>query len=734
MSITITHPQNSKITTQAVIRTKNTMYALGIFADRFPVHLYYGKKSRSADLTYRSWGSAFSPYYPEYGDGYMATTVSSEFPTFGMGDFRAAAIRVRDLSTGSDATEFSFRRMKKYKGRVAINAPIYGELPYAEADENTETLEMILDDAVTGCELHLYYTVFPESDVIARHMTLINKSKTPVSLEKCMSLCLDIPDSKYGLDLISTYGAHARERHVDRYKLSYGVHRITSRRGASSHMENPCILLCHPKATEERGEAYGFNIVYSGDFLDELEVDPSKKTRVLIGLGDETFSWRLEAGESFTSPEAVMTYSAHGIGEVSRNFHRFTRDHILPPEPFERRPVVLNSWEAFYFNIDGKLMEDFAAGAAEVGMDMPVMDDGWFGERRHDRAGLGDWYPHPSLFPDGLKAFVERAKAKGVKFGIWIEPEMVNPDSDLYRAHPEWALAAPGRVPLESRQQLVLDMGNPAVVDYLSDSFATCFKDVPLDYFKWDMNRHLSPVYSNVLPPERQKEASFRHMCGVYELFRRLRALFPNAMIENCSGGGGRYDLGMMKYSTQIWCSDNTDPVSRTYIQYGSTLGYPTATMSCHVANHGSSIEDPRKLNYGFRVALNGPLGYELNILGASDTAKATMSGQIEEYRAYEHLILRGDFYRLLDPFACGRYAYYFASADSRELLVTYLQNYADPKKTVYTLRISRAIRGVTYKDTISGKTFTGEELRKGIPVESDTEGLYAVMWHLIAE
>ena len=315
MSITITHPKESLITAQAVIRTKHTMYALGIFANRFPVHLYYGKKSRSADLTYRSWGSAFSPYYPEYGDGYMATTVSSEFPTFGMGDFRAAAIRVRDLSTGSDATEFSFRRMKKYKGRVAINAPIYGELPYAEADENTETLEMILDDAVTGCELHLYYTVFPESDVIARHMTLINKGKTPVSLEKCMSLCLDIPDFKYGLDLISTYGAHARERHVDRYKLSYGVHRITSRRGASSHMENPCILLCDPKATEERGEAYGFNIVYSGDFLDELEVDPSKKTRVLVGLGDETFSWRLEAGESFTSPEAVMTYSAHGIGD-----------------------------------------------------------------------------------------------------------------------------------------------------------------------------------------------------------------------------------------------------------------------------------------------------------------------------------------------------------------------------------------------------------------------------------
>ena len=732
MSITITNLKDSKLTKQAVIRTKNTMYVLGIFADRFPVHLYYGKKSRTADLGYHPFERAFSPYYPEHDWDYMPNTVESEYPYFGMGDFRAAAIRVRDLSTGSDATEFTFRKMKKYKGRVAIQAPIYGELPYAEADENTETLEMILADDVTGCELHLYYTIFPEEDVIARHMTLVNKGKAAVSLEKCMSLCLDI--KRDNLDLISTYGGHGRERMVDRHTVSYGVHRITSRRGASSHMENPCIILCDSKTSEERGEAYGFNFVYSGNFLDELEIDQTGKTRVLVGLGDETFSWRLEAGESFTAPEAVMTYAPNGIGEVSRNFHRFTRKHILPPEPFERRPVVLNSWEAFYFNIDGKLMEDFSAGAAEVGMDMPVMDDGWFGARRHDRAGLGDWVATPELFPDGLDAFVRRVKAKGDKFGIWIEPEMVNPDSDLYRAHPDWCLRAPGRCELHSRNQLVLDMGNPAVVDYLSDILGKTLGGIPFDYFKWDMNRHLAPVYSNVLPPERQKEASFRHMCGVYELFRRLRTMFPHAMIENCSGGGGRYDLGMMKYSTQIWTSDETTPINRTYIQYGSTLGYPAATMSCHVANHNHSIEDPRKLNYGFRVALGGPLGYELNILAASDTAKATMSAQIKEYREYEHLILNGDFYRLLSPFECGRYAYYFASEDSREILLSYLQNYDDEKKTVYKLKISRALLGVTYRDTISGKTYTGEELRRGIEVQSDERGLYAVMWHLVAE
>ena len=732
MSITITHPKDSPITTQIILRTKHTAYAMGILYGKFPIHLYYGKKTRSMDLSYKSSIYSFSPFYPEHHLKYLPDIVPSEFPTFGYGDFRASAIRIRDLSTGSNATEFIYKTCKKHKGRLPLAAPVFGDLPYAEAAEDTETLEMILTDSATGCELHLYYTIFPSHDIIARHMTLFNKGDSAVKLEKCMSLCLDIP--RDDLELISLMGKYAHERHADRTSLGVGVKRVTSRRGASSHQANPCILLCDPKATEERGEAYGFNFIHSGSFLDELEVDQSGSTRVLVGLGDECFSWHLEAGESFTSPEAIMTYSNEGIGQISRNFHRFIRDTILPPEPFDQRPVVLNSWEAFYFNINGKLMEDFAVGAADVGMDMTVMDDGWFGERRNDRAGLGDWYPNPTLFPDGLKAFVERTKAKGTKFGIWIEPEMVNPNSDLYRNHPEWTLSAPGRIPLESRQQLVLDMGNPDVLDFLTESFKKCFADVPIDYFKWDMNRHLCPVYSNILPPERQGEAEFRHICGVYEMFRRLRAMFPNAMIENCSGGGGRYDIAMMKYSTQIWTSDNTEPADRTYIQYGSTIGYPTTAMSCHVANHKKSIENPRKLNYGFRVAMNGPLGYELNILDASDTARETMSKQIQEYRTYEHLILRGDFYRLLNPFTCDRYAYYFASSDNRELLITYLQNHGDPKEKIYKLKISRAMTGVTYRDSITGKLYTGEELKRGIEVKSDINDEYALMWHLIAE
>lgn len=709
-----------------VIKTKSTTYAMEILLGKFPVHLYYGKTTPKADLTHHTKVLSFAPYYPEHGGQYLPDTDMLECPFYGYGDFRASALRLLDTETGSDTTEFTFRRAKKYKGRIEIPG-----MPYADADDKTETLELMLADDVTGCELYLYYTVFAECDVISRYFKLVNKGTHELRLTKCMSLALDLPFGD--LTLVDFWGGHGRERNVERVPLGHGVYRINSRRGASSHHRNPFIMLTEKNTTEERGNAYAFNLVYSGSFLDEIEVDQRSTTRVMLGLGDENFNLLLCPGEEFTSPEAVMTYSASGMGQASRNMHKFVRHHILPPSVYEKRPVVLNSWEAFYFKIDGSLMVDFAKAAHDCGMDMLVMDDGWFGARYNDDAGLGDWVPNQEKFPNGLAAFTKEVKKQGVNFGIWIEPEMVNPNSDLYRAHPEWCLRAPGRVPLESRKQLVLDMANPAVVQYLKDSFAKCFAGAEIDYFKWDMNRHMSHVYSPYLPPKRQGEAAYRYMCGVYELFRWLREQYPHAMIENCSGGGGRYDLGMMKYSTQIWASDTTDPVHRTYIQYGSTFGYPTTVMSCHVANHNNSCENARKLHYGFRVALNGPLGYEFNILSISDTAKATIRDQIKEYRAYENLILNGDFYRLLDPFACGCYAYYTISDDNSEILLSFLQNGGDPKAKSYTLKVSRAQRGATYRDTISGQCYTGEELRKGIVVQAEREGEYAKMFHLVA-
>lgn len=703
------------------------MYVMARKYDDYLVHMYYGKNSRGVKYEYNYPITSFSPYHEKIGLEYLPDIVKSEFSFFGYGDFRAEALKLRDLSTGSDTTMFTFVKARKFAGRRNIQG-----LPYAEADENTETLEITMRDSVTGCELKLYYTVFADCDVISRYFTLENKGKTSVRIEKCMILCLDIPTKE--LDMINFPGAHCFERMYRRGRIMDGNQRIYSRRGSSSHHQNPFFMLCDPKATEEHGAAYGFNLVYSGSYLSEVETEQCGTTRVLSGLGSDNFNYLLLPGEMFESPEAVMTYSDRGIGQVSRNMHKFVRNHILPKDKFPLRPVVLNSWEAFYFDIDENVMEDFAAEAERIGMDMLVMDDGWFGKRLSDNAGLGDWYPNPDRFKNGLRPFIERVKAKGVKFGIWIEPEMVNPDSDLYRAHPDWILRAPGRESLQSRWQYMLDMANPLVIQYLKDSFKENLGGLPIDYFKWDMNRNLSEVYSPTLPPERQGEVGFRYMKGVYDLISWFGEEFPNAMIETCSGGGGRYDLGMMKYSTQIWTSDNTYPYWRAFIQHGSTFGYPCATMSCHVANHNGSVNDPRQLEFGFRTALNGPLGYEFNVLAIGDEVKDTLSRQIKEYREYEKLILGGDFYRLLDPHKNGRYSYYFAAEDNSEILLTYLQIPDDQKKTPNKLKISRADANATYRDTISGETYSGAELKKGITVISDEHGNYAKMFHFVKE
>ena len=716
MSIKILNEEN-----RIILRTKSTMYVLDILYGKFPVHVYYGKNALNPDLNTKPKYKAFSPYYEEYGSKYSPDTDLLEYPFFGMGDFRASALRLFDKESGTNVTDFVFRKAKKFRGR-----PDSCGLPVAEGA--SETLELIMDDPVTKAELHLYYTLFPAADVISRSFMLKNKGKRDLEIEKAMCLSLDIPKGDY--DLISFQSTYPHERAMCREPIYQGNRRIVSRRGSSSHHANPFFMIVDRKATEARGDAYGFNFVYSGSYLDEIERDQNGTIRAMVGLGEENFHYLLTPGESFTSPEAVMSYSPKGIGELSRNFHRFTRDHILKKSPYPQRPVVLNSWEAFYFNINEEIMVSFAKAAAECGMDMVVMDDGWFGARRNDKAGLGDWTPCPELFPNGLGSFVERVQSTGVKFGIWIEPEMLNPDSDLYRAHPDWVLAAEGRDRLLSRSQLILDMANPEVVQYLKDSFDKCFEGIRIDYFKWDMNRNMTHAVSPYLPPERKRESAFRYMLGVYELFRWLGERFPHAMIENCSGGGGRFDLAMMNLSTQIWTSDNTIPEDRVMIQYGTSFGYPASVMSCHVANRKNEAADPRRMDFGYAVALGGPLGYEFNILKVEDSVKEVMKKQIRDYRRYEKLILNGDLYRLKSPYEDGCYAYYYAKEDNSELLVYFLQPKGDPKQKEHKLKISRALRGVTYRDNRSGLEISGEDLRRGLTVKADTEDAYAKVFH----
>ncbi len=714
----------SKADGRFTLTTKDTLYAMTVLHGRYLVHTYYGKKLPAPELGFEPCVVSFSPYKAEYGNQYSPDVFFRECPTYGSGDFRPTALRIKN-GEGNSVTEFDYKGYKKYKGRHEIPG-----LPHARVGDSTETLEIRLEDKVSGCALKLFYTVYYEENVITRSMQITNNSNADVKIENCMPLCLDL--NGYDYDLIKLWGGHCYERNFERTPLCHGTQVISSARGASSHQFNPFMALCDKKAGNDKGDVYGFNLVFSGSFENSVHVDQMENTRVLVGLGSECFAYTLSAGESFDSPEAVMTYSREGLNGMSGNFHKFINKYIVPEGVLEgHRPVVLNTWEACYFNIDEEKLVNFAREAAKTGFDMLVMDDGWFGKRNNDKAGLGDWTPNPEKFKNGLGSFIKRVKDEGVQFGIWIEPEMVNPDSDLFRAHPEWCLRCPGREMSLSRDQLVLDMSNPEVVEYLKEAFTNVFEGLPIDYIKWDMNRHLSEVGSSYHPAERQDEVMYRYVLGVYELCRFFKEKFPYIMIEHCSGGGGRYDLGIMQYCSQIWTSDNTYPYSRTMIQYSSLLGYPASVMSCHVSNPGDNM---KSLDYRFKVAVGGVLGYELNILRSSEEAKRIMSEQVKLYKTFDRLILTGDYYSIISP-TDGRFdAHYFINSDGSEILLSYVERKHAKGGKILKLKMRNALKDATYKDMIGGGIYTGKELREGIEVISEGEDDTARLWHFVKE
>lgn len=721
------------------LTTKNTRYVFGIMDDRYLVHHFYGKKTAKYAL-YKPYCVSFSPYRGELGNTKSPDIFPQEYSFFGSGDFRAAALKLRG-ENGCCATDFTYKshRISSVPKSGGAGAEIAG-IPCGRPDENTRSLSVILTDETTMCELHLIYNVFYEEDVITRGIVLYNYGKAPVKIEKCMSASLDLPSCDY--DMVTLWGGHYDERNYQRAPLHHGTQSVCSRRGASSPQYNPFFALCDKKATEDKGAVYGFNFIWSGSFLDEVEVDQTECTRVQIGLGEENFGYLLKPtkkGEPakkdsspFCSPHAVLTYSDRGFGKMTRNLHDFVRNHILPERAVsEPHPVVLNTWEACYFNIDEEKLVNFAGESAKVGFDMLVMDDGWFGARSGDRAGLGDWTPNKQKFKNGLGSFIEKVKSKGIRFGIWIEPEMVNPDSDLYRAHPDWALSVPGRQPLLSREQLVLDMANPEVIAYLKDSFKKTFGGLPIDYFKWDANRHICDAFSHALPPERQDEVHFRYMLGVYDLLRWFTVEFPSAQIETCSGGGGRYDLGMMAFGFQIWASDNTWPYSRTWMQRSALLAYPAATMSCHVSNPG---DDLRALDFRYKVAVGGMLGYELNVLRMSEEIKKEMARQVKEYKTFEHLVRLGDYRNLASPFLCPYSAYYYTDKENKEFLLSVIEKEGIPAGRTKPLKIREAKPGKTYVDMLSGSRYSGKELKDGLVLPLTGEKFTAALMHLAEE
>ena len=584
---------------------------------------------------------------------------------------------------------------------------------YAKEDE-AETLEITLKDTATEAEVILKYGVFEKEDVITRSVVVKNSGKTPIVINKVHSMCLDIPYGDW--EWMHFYGRHTMERQAERVPVLHGISESSSSRGTSSHHQNPAVLLCEKDCTETNGHCIGAALMYSGGFQAQVEKDQLEQIRLVMGIHPDTFEWILEAGEAFYTPEVILSCSTTGFAKLSQNFHHIIRNHVCRGTyQLSSRPVLINNWEATYFDFNEEKILNIARQASKLGIDMMVLDDGWFGKRDDDCSGLGDWFVNEKKLNGGLKALVEKINAMGMKFGLWFEPEMVSEDSDLYRNHPDWAIQIPGRKPMRSRYQLVLDMSNPEVVDYLYGVMSAILRENHIEYVKWDMNRSISDWYTATLSRGRQMEMPHRYVLGLYEMLEKLTSEFPDVLFEGCSGGGGRFDAGMMYYCPQIWCSDDTDAHERTFIQYGTSFFYPTSTVGSHVSavpNHQTgritSIETRGV------VAMAGSFGYELDLNQLSEEEKTVVAKQVTHYKEYQSLIYNGDYYRLANPFEDGMSAWSWISEDKKIILVQGVLFRAKPNVLRKTLRLMGLEAKKNYKIAGTEEVYTGVALMSG--------------------
>ena len=694
------------------LETKNTLYQMKV--DRFGVlnHLWYGEKTDCCMdylLDYPDAGFSGNIYEAENERTYSLNTLPQEYSTSGVGDFRISAISVTH-EDGSNALDLRVREYQIKKGKYEIPG-----LPavYAKEDE-AETLEITLKDTATEAEVILKYGVFEKEDVITRSVVVKNSGKTPIVINKVHSMCLDIP---YGdCEGMHFYGRHTMERQAERVPVLHGISESSSSRGTSSHHQNPAVLLCEKDCTETNGHCIGAALMYSGGFQAQVEKDQLEQIRLVMGIHPDTFEWTLEAGEAFYTPEVILSCSTTGFAKLSQNFHHIIRNHVCRGTyQLSSRPVLINNWEATYFDFNEEKILNIARQASKLGIDMMVLDDGWFGKRDDDCSGLGDWFVNEKKLNGGLKALVEKINAMGMKFGLWFEPEMVSEDSDLYRNHPDWAIQIPGRKPMRSRYQLVLDMSNPEVVDYLYGVMSAILRENHIEYVKWDMSRSISGWYTATLSRGRQMEMPHRYVLGLYELLEKLTSEFPDVLFEGCSGGGGRFDAGMMYYCPQIWCSDDTDAHERTFIQYGTSFFYPTSTVGSHVSavpNHQTgritSIETRGV------VAMAGSFGYELDLNQLSEEEKTVVAKQVTHYKEYQSLIYNGDYYRLANPFEDGMSAWSWISEDKKTILVQGVLFRAKPNVLRKTLRLMGLEAKKNYKIAGTEEVYTGVALMSG--------------------
>ncbi|GAU79385.1 alpha-galactosidase [Fusibacter sp. 3D3] len=645
------------------LNTAHTTYAFEIWDNLYPVHLYYGPKAVITHGFKPEDFNSFSPNPNFNNKSYSLDTLPLEFSSFGNSDYRTPSVQI-EFENGSKITDFIYEGFEI----VPFKAPLK-TLPasFSHEKDEAETLILTLKDLISGCKIELYYSVFPHTDVITKSTKILNSSQETLKVLALASGQIDFHHSNF--DLIHLCGAWARERDLVRTSVHKTAHAIESKRGASGHHQNPFMALVDPNTTEFHGDCYGFNLIYSGSFKHQLEVSPYDQFRVVSGLNPFNFSWVLLPDESFESPEMILTYSANGLNQMSQNFHHFIKQHVLSPSfAYLERPVLINNWEATYFDFDEDKLKALICSAEEMGAELFVLDDGWFGNRNDDTSSLGDWFENPKKLPNGIKAIAQFAVNHHVNFGLWVEPEMVSKNSHLYRAHPEYCLQTPSRPQTEGRNQLILDLSNSEVCDMLFDNLATLLKKAPISYVKWDMNRNMTEVYSERF---NQGEVEHRYYLGLYALIKRLTTAFPSVLFEGCSGGGGRFDLGILHFMPQNWTSDNTDAVARLKIQYATSLAYPIITMGAHISavpNHQTGRVTP--FSFRAHVAMSGNLGVELDPTALTENDLTALSEFIKLYKSHRQLIQNGSFYRISSPFENTLTAWCFLSSDAREILL----------------------------------------------------------------
>ena len=714
--------------------TANTSYMIGIVdEEQFVGHIYYGAKIRMQDATYLMH-TMENPLVPSINNRERCSfldTFPMEYPGHGAGDYREGCIRVK-TKAGHSVVGLQYESYKILDEKPALEG-----LPSSFAgNEACQTLVLTCKDSILDLELELLYSVFEKEDIITRSVRVINHSADPIYLTKVYSACVDMDDRDY--EWLTLHGSWARERQIERKKLGYGKQSVGSVRGESSHQEHPFIAWMDPDTTQTQGDVYAMHFVYSGNFQAQIEKSQFESIRVTMGINAEDFCWKLKQGECFTAPEVVLTFSSEGMGNMTRNLHDFYRDHMIRSKyTHMKRPILINNWEATYFDFNTEKLLSIAKRASELGIEMLVMDDGWFGHRNDDSTSLGDWFVNEEKITGGLKYLVDEVNKLGLKFGIWMEPEMISPDSKLYEQHPDWAIAIPGRTATLSRNQYVLDLSRKEVRDYVYCMISNILHSANIEYVKWDMNRQLSDMGSYELPADRQGELYHRYVLGVYELQERLITEFPDLLLENCSGGGARFDPGMLYYSPQIWCSDDTDAVERLKIQEGTALMYPLSAMGAHISvcpNHTVGRNTPFETRGN--VALAGTFGYELDITKIPEKDQEMIPQQVQMYHKYNDLVREGDYYRIASyrenhEFDC----YLVAAKDKKDILVTFVQVIGRPNYHSRCIRLQGLDPKMTYRIEGTDHVYGGDLLMNaGLQVENLWGDAQSKLYHLIAE